>query len=375
MRTWFMARREMTQLLRDRRTLIMFVLVPAALVFLFGYALSLNIRHIRTVVFDEDCSAESRHLVESFVQSGRFDLAGSVNNERDFSRALDNGEAQMGLRIPIDYARDLGSEEAVPVQVVVDGSDPQVANASVSYSENIIDRDGRRVSYASLLRTVGDAPVPIQPLDARIRVWYNPDLRDADFLIPGVVGLITSILTMNLSVHSIVREREHGTFEQLIVTPLRQGEIIFGKLIPYAMIASLNACLVIGAGYLVFDVPIRGSLALLMVLTLLFILGSLGMGLFISTISQTQTQVYPAITANYLPNMLLSGFIFPIASMPKAFQPLAQVIPLTHYLVIVRGIMLKGTGIEALAPHIAYLCVFSVAILTGSTLMFRKKLQ
>jgi drug efflux transport system permease protein len=375
MRTWYMARREMIQLRRDRRTIIMFLTVPVVLVLMFGYALSFNIRHLATVILDEDRTSESRRLVERFLQSGQFDLAARVSTEREFHRALDYGKAKVGLRIPPFYARDLGSEREVPVQVIVDGSDPQAANAAVYYSQSILDNYARQVLFASLMRESGGAPPQVRPVDARIRVWYNPDLRDADFLIPGVVGVITSILTMNLSVFSIVREREQGTFEQLIVTPLRQVEIIFGKLIPYALIAGVNACLVIGTGHFLFGVPIRGNVTLLMALTLLFIMGSLGVGLFVSTITKTQSQVFPIIMANYLPNMLMSGFIFPIASMPKVMQPLTQVIPLTHYLVIVRGIMLKGMGIDAFAPQLAYLTFFCLGILTLSTLIFRKKLQ
>jgi ABC-2 type transport system permease protein len=190
-----------------------------------------------------------------------------------------------------------------------------------------------------------------------------------------VVGLVTSLITMMLSAFSIVRERELGTFEQLIVTPVRRTEVIFGKLMPYAAIASGNAFMVIGTGYFFFGVPIRGSFALLMALTLLFIFGSLGIGLFFSTISQTQAQVFPVLLLNELPNVLLSGFIFPVASMPAVIQPLTQVIPLTHYLIIVRGIMLKGMGLEAFIPQLAYLTFFCVGILLLSLLMFQKKLS
>jgi ABC-2 type transport system permease protein len=314
------------------------------------------------------------------VQSGRFDLTASVSSEDEFRRSLDYGWARVGIQIPPSYSRDLDSEREVPIQVVLDGTEPQAANVAMSYVRDILGVHARRVTYASLTAmgaegAAGRAPARVEPLDVRVRVWYNPDLRDADFLIPGVVGLITSLLTMNLSVFSIVRERERGTFEQLIVTPLRQVEIIIGKLIPYAAIAAINAGLVITTGYLLFGVPIRGNIVLLMGLTLLFIIGSLGMGLLISTVSRTQAQVFPVITANYLPTALLTGFLFPIHSMPEPIQPLTQVIPLTHYLVIVRGIMLKGMGIEAFIPQITYLTVFCLGVLTVSILLFRKKLQ
>jgi ABC-2 type transport system permease protein len=373
MRTWYIARREMIQLLRDRRTMTVFVAMPAMLVTLFGYALSFEVRHLRTVVFDQDRSAASRHLVESFVQSGRFDLVGQVTSEAELRRSLDYGQALVGIGIPPRYSRDMGSEREVPVQVVIDGSDPQAANAAVNYAQGILAAHARRITLANR-ELAGPVVTPVEPLDARVRVWYNPDLRDADFMIPGVVGMITSVLTMMLSAFSIVRERELGTFEQLIVTPLRQVEIIFGKLIPYAAIAFANACLVIGTGDVLFGVPIRGSIGLLMGLTLLFILGSLGIGLLISTVSQTQAQVFPMLIMNYLPNLLLTGFIFPIASMPPIVRPLTQIIPLTHYLIIVRGVMLKGMGIDAFLPQLTYLTVFCVGILTLSTLLFRKKL-
>jgi ABC-2 type transport system permease protein len=365
----------MTQLLRDWRTMIAFVSFPAVMVVLFGYALSFDIHHLRLVVWDEDGSAESRRLVERFVQSRRFDLAGYVEGEEALRGYLDYGKAQVAIRLPPGFARDLGTERAVPVQALIDGTDPQTASAAVRYTEGILARHARQVTFAQLAREPERAPVQIEPLDARLRVWYNPDLRDADFLIPGVVGLVTSLITMMLSAFSIVRERELGTFEQLIVTPLRRTEILFGKLIPYAVIASANACLVIGSGYLVFGVPIRGSVGLLMALTVLFIFGSLGIGLFFSTISKTQAQVFPVLLLNELPNVLLSGFIFPISSMPALVQPLAQVIPLTHYLVIVRGIMLKGMGIDAFIPQLVYLTLFCVGILMLSVLMFHKTLD
>jgi ABC-2 type transport system permease protein len=373
MRTWYIARREMIQLLRDRRTIAIFVAMPAILVMLFGYALSFEVRHLRTAVFDQDRSAASRRLVESFVASGHFDLVAQVSSPAALRRALDYGEAQVGLGIPTHYSRDLGSDRQVPVQVIVDGSDPQAANAAANYAQSILAAHSRRYVLTSR-DGVEQQDTRLEPLDARVRVWYNPELRDADYMIPGVVGMITSVLTMMLSAFSIVRERELGTYEQLIVTPLRQVEIIFGKLIPYAAISFTNACLVIGTGYALFGVPIRGSLGLLIGLTMLFILGSLGIGLLVSTISQTQAQVFPMLLLNYMPNMLLTGFIFPIASMPPIIQPFTQVIPLTHYLVIVRGIMLKGMGIDAFIPQLTYLAFFCLGILTLSTLLFRKKL-
>jgi ABC-2 type transport system permease protein len=369
----------MIQLLRDPRTLGLFLSAPVLLTLMFGYALSFDVRHLRMVVYDQDRTAHSRRLVESLVQSKRFDLVAYVSSEEMFCRFLDYGRAQVGIKIPPSYSRDLHSERESAIQVILDGTDPQAANVALFYARDILTVHAQRIAFASLTsmraEDVGKpATARAEPLDVRVRVWYNPDLRDADFLIPGVVGLITSLLTMNLSIFSVVRERERGTFEQLIVTPLRQVEVIFGKLIPYATIAFVNACLVITTGYLLFDVPIRGSLILLMGLTLLFIIGSLGAGLLVSTVSQTQAQVLPVILLNYLPNTLLSGFIFPIDSMPAPIQPLTQVIPLTHYLVIVRGVMLKGMGIDAFLPQFTYLTIFCFGILTLSTLLFRKKL-
>jgi drug efflux transport system permease protein len=375
MRTWFVARREMIQLLRDRRTMILFAAMPAVLVMLFGYALTFNIRHLQTVVLDQDNSAASRELVEKFIQSGHFDLTSRIGSPAEFRHALDYGQAQVGVRISPRYAQDLGTERKVPVQVIIDGSDPQAANTAVNYAQGILASHSSQILETNLTQTPERAAAAMEPFDLRTRVWYNPDLRDADFMIPGVAGVITSVLTMMLSAFSIVRERELGTFEQLIVTPLRQGEIIFGKLIPYATIAFTNAAMVIGTGYLLFGVPIRGNFVLLMALTLLFVLGSLGLGLLISTASQTQAQVFPVLTMSYLPNLFLSGFIFPISSMPRLFQPVTQLIPLTHYLVIVRGIMLKGVGLDAFVPQLVYLTVFCLGILTLSILLFRKKLE
>jgi ABC-2 type transport system permease protein len=364
----------MTQLLRDRRTLFVFLAVPIVLVALFGYALSFNVRHLRTVVLDEDHSSASRRVLEAFVASDRFDVTLRVTSEEEFQRALDYSRAKVGIRISPRYARDLGSGREAAVQVIVDGSDPQTANTAVNFARGILAEHSAAIAEARLALAPGGAPVQLRPVDGRIRVWYNPELRDPDFMIPGVVGIITSSLTMVLSAFSVVRERELGTYEQLIVTPLRPVEIITGKLIPYALIASVNATLVIGSGCLFFHVPIRGSVPLLAGLTLLFILGSLGIGLLVSTVSQTQAQVFPILIMNYLPNLLLTGFVFPIAAMPPPVQALTQVIPLTHYLTIVRGIMLKGAGADAFVPQFTYLTVFCLGILTLSTLLLRKKL-
>jgi ABC-2 type transport system permease protein len=374
MRIWYVARREMIQLLRDRRTVFAFLAVPIALVALFGYALSFNVRHLRTAVLDEDRSPASQRLLDAFVQSGRFDVTEAVLSEEELGRALDTGICQVGIRIPPRYSQDLARGREVPVLIVVDGSDPQMANTAVNYGRAILGAHSTRLAAAALAQTPAGATIQPQPLDGRIRVWYNPELRDPIFMIPGVVGIITAGLTMVLTAFAVVREREQGTYEQLIVTPLRPAEIIYGKLLPYVLMASINAALIIGSGCLFFDVPIRGSVALLAGLTLVFILGSLGIGLLISTVSQTQSQVFPVIVMNYLPNLLLSGFIFPINAMPEPVQPLTQLIPLTHYLTIVRGIMLKGLGIEALMPQVIYLAAFCLGILTLSSLLLRKKL-
>jgi ABC-2 type transport system permease protein len=374
MRTWYVARREMIQLLRDRRTVFAFLAVPIVLVALFGYALSFNVRHLRTAVMDEDRSAASQRLLEAFVQSGRFDVTEVVMSEAELERALDYGTCQVGIRIPPRYSQDLARGREVPVLVVVDGSDPQMANTAVNYARAILGAHSAGLAAASLAQTPQGALIQPQPLDARIRVWYNPELRDPVFMLPGVVGVITAGLTMVLTAFAVVREREQGTYEQLIVTPLRPAEIIYGKLLPYVLMASINATLVIGSGCLFFSVPIRGCVGVLAGLTLVFILGSLGVGLLISTVSQTQSQVFPVIVMNYLPNLLLSGFIFPINAMPAPIQPLTQLIPLTHYLTIVRGVMLKGLGIDALMPQVLYLSAFCIGILTLSTLLLRKKL-
>ncbi len=374
MRTWYVARREMVQLLRDRRTIFIFLAVPIVLVAMFGYALSFNVRHVRMVVLDEDRSAASRRLLEAFVQSGRFDIIGYVESEREMRRALDYGLAKAAIRIPARYAQRLGTDRPAPVQVVADGSDPQTANAAANYARSILGAYSAAVARAGVSAMLEGEQVQLQPVAGYVQVWYNPNLRDPDFMIPGVVGVITSSLTMVLSAFSVVRERELGTYEQLIVTPLRPVEIILGKLAPYALIASLNAVLVIGSGCLFFGVPIRGSIPALAGLTLLFTLGSLGIGLLVSTVSQTQAQVFPLLVMNYLPNLLLTGFVFPIAAMPPPVQAVTQLIPLTHYLAIVRGIMLKGVGLEAFLPELLYLSVFCLGILTLSTLLLRKKI-
>jgi ABC transporter DrrB family efflux protein len=366
-RTLVIARKELLQLRRDRLTLAMMVALPLVQLLLFGYAINTDVRHIPTLVYDADQSAASRDLARSLEATGFYDLVGAVRDHGEIARAFAAGRARAALVVPARYAADLGRGRPTTLQLVVDGSDPQVvASATNTAAALVMARGAELVSR----RVTGAAePIRLEP-----QVWYNPELRTAVYVVPGLVGVILTMTMVMLTAMAIARERERGTLEQLIVSPVSSLELMLGKIVPYVSIGYVQMTLVLLLGKLVFDVPIMGSLPLLYGLALLFISANLAIGLFFSTLAQTQQQAMQMSFFFLLPNMLLSGFMFPFEAMPEPARWLGQALPLTHFLRVVRGIALKGSQLGDVWAELLWLAAILGALVLLASLRFSKKL-
>jgi ABC-2 type transport system permease protein len=333
------------------------VLAPIVQLTMLGYAATTDVRNVPVVVADGDRSNASRELIARFEGSPNFSIIETVTTVQEIEPFLELGDAWLALSIPRGYEQEIRSGRPVKVQVVADGSDANSTTVALGYATSLLG------GYAQEVATTGDVPPP-GGIDARIRVWYNPQLESRFFMIPGVLALILLVVTTNLAAMAIVREKELGTLEQLNVTPIRRWELIVGKLLPYGLIGMIDVLLVVAVAVLWFQVPLRGSFVLLIAISLLYVLCTLSLGLFVSTISHTQQQAMMTATFFFLtPMIYLSGFIFPIENMPAMIQPITYFIPLTYYLVMVRGIFLKGIGLELLWPQAVALSAWGVVML------------
>jgi ABC-2 type transport system permease protein len=374
-----MIRKEFLQLRHDTVMLRLAFIAPAMQLLALGYAANLDVTVVPMVLVDQDRSAESRRLVESFIGSGYFELAGTVDSAGQVEPFLVSGDAQIALVIGHGFGEAIAGGKRPAVQLLVDGTDSSSATLGLAYATRIIAERSRQQIRARLLALAGTAGSGFHPagqVELQPRIWYNPDLRSRWFFVPAVLALVLMLLTMILSSMGIVREKEIGTMEQLIVTPLRSWQIIAGKLLPFALIGLVNIFIVTGIAVGWFGVPMRGSLTLLVLLTMLLLLNTLGLGLLVSTIVRTQQQAM--MTSAFMlmvPMIYLSGLLFPIESMPRFLQLVTYLIPLRYYAEILRGIFLKGAGIEALWQQAAALAGFGVAFLTLASLRFQKRLE
>jgi ABC-2 type transport system permease protein len=364
--------KELLQLRRDRLTLAMMAVMPVVLLLLFGYAINTDVRHILTLVDDQDRSAASRDLARRMEATGFYDLVGEVRGYDEIERALRSGRARVALVIPPRYAADLASGTTAHVQLVVDGSDPEVVGSAQNTAAGLIDARSAEVRVERLAKVGGH--IAPEAIDLAPDILYNPDQRTAVYIVPGLIGVILTMTMVMLTAMALARERERGTLEQLIVSPVRPFELVIGKIIPYVAIGYVQMALILGFARVVFDVPIRGSVLLLYALALCFIAANLAIGLFFSTIAQTQQQAMQMSFFFLLPNILLSGFMFPFEAMPRPAQWLSQALPLTHFLRIVRGVILKGSHFDEVATELAWLTSILVVLVVFSSLRFRKKL-
>ena len=350
-------RKELRQIRRDRRTLMTIVFVPAFFLLLYGYALNWDIKHIALAVQDRDGTPESRALISAFVNSGYFDRTADTFNPEDLDRLLDLNDARAALIIPEGFSRDLINHRTPQVQFIINGDNANTATTVMGYAGNIVRSAG--ASFASGGRTA--AP----PLSVEPRIWYNPELRSTLFLVPGLIAYILMITAVISTALSIVREKESGTMEQVRMAPIDTFSFVVGKSIPYFLISLTSAALIIFAAMLLFGLPMRGNwLALLFALSL-FISGALGTGLLISTAAENQQVAFQAaMLTSFLPTLMLSGFIFPISSMPRALQLVTLIVPARYFLIALRGIVLKGTALTLLWPQMIALTLYALAMLT-----------
>ncbi len=367
-------RKEFIQILRDPRTLYITFAIPVVQIFLLGYTATTDVRNVPLAVFDQDRGPEARRLLDAYRAADYFRLAYDVGSETELRELIDGGQARAGLVIPPDYgASILGGRPAV-VAFVLDGSDPNVASTSLAAAELIGQSLATRLAVERL--GGGAALQAFQPLvQVRARVWYNPDLVSAFFMVPALIGMILQLMTSMLTANSIVRERERGTIEQLIVTPIRSGELILGKILPYVLLAFFDTLEILVVGTLWFGVPIRGDLGLLLLLSCLFLLSSLGIGLFISTVARTQQEAMMLTYFTLLPTVFLSGFFFPLAAMPPVLRAISYLIPLRYYLTIIRSVLLKGVGLSSLGPEVLALTILALTWMGIAALRFRKSLD
>ncbi len=364
-------RKEFLHIVRDRRTLAVMFLIPVIQLLLLGYAATTDVKHLRTAVLDQDRTARSRALVEAYRVSGYFDITYQAESQAGLERAMDGSRVRAGLVIPPGYERALLRGEKAQVAFVIDGSDPAVASAALAAAQGV----GQAQSIAVVAQSLGGRLESGPGINVETRVWYNPSMESANFMIPGLIGVILMMLTMLFTALAIVREREQGTIEQLIVTPVRPLELIVGKVIPYVGIAFWDLLEILAIGVLWFGIPIHGSIVLLLELSAVFLVTSLGLGILVSTVSKTQQEAMMLTFMLLLPSIFLSGYFFPIDAMPPFLQAVSRLVPLTYALVIVRSILLKGSDFALLAGEVAALAAFGLGVMVLASLRFRKRLE
>jgi ABC-2 type transport system permease protein len=372
-------KKELTQALRDNRMRFILFGAPIIQLIVFGYVVTTDIRNIPLLLIDYDRSSASRELAAAFYASGYFVRVTAGNGAVPSAEAaLKRNQARVAIIIPDGFSAYLDRQEPAPVQILLDGTDGNSANITKGYVEEIMaEYSGKKLerNWNSLTRTLNLARPTVPLLVPQIRVFYNPELRSSSFMVPGILCMILLMVTAVLSGLSITREKELGTLEQILVSPLRRIEFILGKTIPFVLVGLVDVVLILAAARILFHIPMRGSLALLFLAALVFLFTSLGLGLFGASVSKTQAQVMLTIFPFMMPAFLLSGLFFPIASIPAALRWIAYINPLTYFLVIVRGILLKGAGLAALWREIAILAAFGAALLTFSALRFRKRIE
>ena len=377
-------RKEFIQALREPRMRVLLFLPPLLQLIVFGYAVTLDVDHARIAWMDMDRTPESRALQARFEGSGRFDVVAAPRGEQEAQSVLDHGQVHAVVRVLPGFARDLARGRSTQVQVLLDGTNSNTASLVSAYAQEVIAEYSNDVMMGQTknrqtikveIRGPGAARNMLTPAAPESRVWFNPDLHSRNYFVPGVAANILLMVTLMLTSQAIIREKEIGTMEQLMVTPMRPIELMLGKTLPFAMVGMTNMLVITGGALLIFHVPFRGNFFLLMFCAMLFLMTSLGAGLFLSTISQTQQQANMGSFFFTTPAFMLSGFMFPIRNMPPVVQYLSYLNPLRYFMEIVRGIFLKGTGITVLWPQMLCLFVYGTTILVLSAARFRKTLD
>lgn len=357
--------KEVIHILRDRKTLMMVILMPVMQVMIYGVGVNTDVRHLRTYVYDQDQSYLSRRLVNAFVQSDYFKIEKKVFSLDEVKEGLDKGRASAAVIIPVGFAADILKKKGTTLQMLIDGTDSTPANVALNSSQAIV---------SAFMQEQGLIQVPVLPVDFRPRLWYNPDLKSTFFMLPGLIALVLQLIVPMITATAIVREKERGNIEQLLVTPIKPYELILGKIIPYVAIGVIIAATILLAMHWMFQVPIRGSILTLFVLTLVYLVVCLGIGLWASTISDNQQQASQIVMFFAMPSILLSGFIFPQETMPMWVQSIGHCIPMTYFLKIVRGIILKGMGFMDLLDQVWPLLVMAAVVIIFSINRFGKRI-
>ena len=372
-RVWAIGRKESIHIFRDRRSLAMAIGIPMLQLLLFGYALTLDVDHVPLVVWDQSESQRSRELISRFEGSRYFSLRQQVRNYGELERAIDSGRALVALVIPRDFAGRIESGRSSPVQLIADGSDSNTATIAIGYADAVVQTYSEEIALAEIQRQ-GGQPFRL-PLDLRPRAWFNAEMRSKNFIIPGLIAVIMNVIAALLTSLTVAREWENGTMEQLISTPVKGPELILGKLLPYFGIGMFDVLLAVIMGKSLFQVPLRGSAALIFAMAAIFLTGVLSVGMLLSVVTRSQLlSSQAAMIVTYLPALLLSGLMFSISNMPKALQLISYLFPARYFVKLLRSIYLKGLGLEFLALETALLMIFAVAMLFLATGRFKKKL-
>jgi drug efflux transport system permease protein len=363
-----MLRKEFRQMLRDPRAKRVLFAAPIVQLVVFGYAVNTDVRNAATMIVDHDQTSESRALVSALTSSGYFRVVARSQEPRDLVHALDRGDALLGLEIPQGFSKDLGAGRGADVQLLVDGSSANTANVALGYATQIISQWGIAHDATLAASVAGTRP----GVDFRVRAWFNENLESRVYNVPAVIGTIVLLMTLLLTSLAVVREREIGTLEQLMVSPLRPLELIVGKTLPSVFVAFVDLILITSVSLLWFHIPFRGSGVFLIVASMFYIFTGIGLGLFISTVSNTQQEAFMSMFFFFLPAIMLSGFMFPIANMPQTLQYLTYLDPLRYFLEIVRGVFLRGAGWRILWGQATVLAVMGLTVIVAATTRFRK---
>jgi ABC-2 type transport system permease protein len=365
--------KEFLQMQRDKAVIVMMIMIPIMQLLLFGFAINTDVKHLPTIVYDQCLQEESRDLLSSFTASGYFDVKATANGFQAVNSAIDSGQQKVGIIIPPDFSDNLKHGRQAEVQVIVDASDSMTASSAISAAQVIGQLKSQQITMKQYRQLTGQKYEV--PYDIRIRPWYNQDFVSAYYMVPGIMGIVLTMTMVMVTSMAIVREKEVGTLEQLMVTPMKTYELMLGKIIPYIFIGYVQAAVALAVGILVFDLPVRGSLGLLFLLTTPFIVASLALGILISTVAKTQMQAMQMSFFVLLPSILLSGFMFPREAMPTFFYYLGYLAPVTFYLEIMRGIILKGIGFSYVWTQTLALGAFIIGVFTVSLIKFQKKIS
>jgi ABC-2 type transport system permease protein len=373
---WAMARKEFIQIRRDRATIYMVFIFPLMMLILYGFGIRYDVNSVPMAIYDQDGTQTSRQYIERFERSPYFAVQRYAHSYSELESGINRGTTRIGIVIPTNFSERLSSNREAVVQLLVDGADNNTATIAMSYASAISRTYSTGIVMQQLEGVLRNMNLPVPAVSAEARIWFNPGLESVQFIVPGIIAVIMMIVGTVLTAVTIVKEKEQGTIEQIVSSPVKKYELMIGKTVPYAVLAYLDFLIIVVASYLMFGIHIKGSIPLLLVTAFFYLIGVLGMGILVSTVTQTQiSAMFAAIMASMLPSILLSGFIFPIRQMPAALQVLTLVIPARYFIEILRDIYLKGLGLESFWRETLYIMVFGVAMIALAAHRFRKKLD